>query len=80
MVTPVGEIAEVVRREGCGIVLDTPTPAAAFNALQHLCDSRVRATLTNRARYIGQQNYHWSYAARKMLDAYATLPNVKNCI
>lgn len=79
LVTPVGEIADVVRREGCGVVLESSTSAAAYSALQHLCDSRVRATLTSRAQYIGQQNYQWSYAVGQLLDAYAMLSNVKNC-
>jgi glycosyltransferase involved in cell wall biosynthesis len=79
LVTPVGEIADVVAREGCGLVLDTASPEAAEWALKQLCDSSTRATLADHAGIIGKSCYNWSHAARQLLDAYSSLSDVRNC-
>ncbi len=79
LTTPVGEIAEVVQREGCGVVLESATREAAGAALRKLCDASYRATVTSCARDSGQRCYHWAHAATQLLDAYAALRDVKNC-
>jgi len=69
LTTPVGEIADVVQREGCGVVMaDT-----AETALQQLSDPAFRATLADRARYLGQDEYTWMRAATQLGDVYHTL-------
>lgn len=79
LVTPVGEIADVVAREGCGVVLESASPEAAEHALKQLCDSSTRATLADHAGYLGKSCYNWSHAARQMLDAYCCLGDVRIC-
>ena len=78
-VLPVGEIAEVVRRERCGIVMDSSTVEAAVKGLDQLCDYRTRDTLTNRAQWIGKANYHWALTADSLLGVYSCMADVKNC-
>ncbi len=73
LVTPVGEIAELVAREGCGLVLDAASAGAAERALKQLCDSATRATLASHAGIIGTSCYNWSHAAQQLLEAYCQL-------
>lgn len=73
LTTPVGEIAEVVQREGCGVVMEAATPEAARAALCKLCDVPYRATVTSCAHDSGRQRYHWAHAAAQLLAAYAEL-------
>jgi glycosyltransferase involved in cell wall biosynthesis len=80
LTTPVGEIADLVQRERCGVVMPAATPEAAERALVQLCDKAYHATLANRARYIGQTAYNWSCAATKLLDMYRYLETVRNCL
>ena len=70
LTTPVGEIADLVRREGCGIVLETATPVAVVDALNRLNDAAFRAALAARACELGRTEYNWSYAATQLLAAY----------
>ncbi len=72
LTTPVGAIAELVRRESCGVVLDAPERDAVRVALRQLCDTAYRDTLSKYARTIGQR-YHWLDAAEQLLAAYRAL-------
>ncbi|MBN1202278.1 MAG: glycosyltransferase family 4 protein [Anaerolineae bacterium] len=73
LTTPVGEIADVVQRENCGVVMDFPTPDATVEALGRLVDPAYRATLSARARFIGQAQYRWLPAATRLLAVYRAL-------
>ena len=75
LVTPVGEIAEVVRQTGCGVVMDKASVQAAQAALARLADSDWRVTLGQRARYICQEQYNWSYASEQLLALYQHIRN-----
>ncbi len=70
MVTPVGEIAEFVQRERCGIVLDSATGAAAVDALRRLSENNARAELARRARALGEARYNWARTAADLLRVY----------
>jgi hypothetical protein len=76
----VGEIADLVQREQCGVVMPAATPEAAERALVQLCDKAYHATLANRARHIGRTAYNWSCAATQLLDMYRYLVTVRNCL
>jgi glycosyltransferase involved in cell wall biosynthesis len=71
LVTPVGEIADVVRREQCGLVMEAATGAAATDALRRMRDDSFRATLAARARCLGQTAF--TDAATQLLAAYASV-------
>lgn len=73
LVTPVGEIAEVVRREKCGLVMESATGAAAEDALCRLRDDAFRATLAARSRQLGQNEFNLKRAATQLLEAYASV-------
>jgi glycosyltransferase involved in cell wall biosynthesis len=75
LVTPVGEIAEVVRETGCGVVMDAASEDAARAALARLTDSYWRVTLGQRARYICQERYNWSCASEQLLALYLHIQN-----
>ncbi len=70
LVTPVGEIAEVLRREGGGWVLPRADALSAQEVLRRLCEPSTRATLAMQAHALGEQRYQWAYAARQLLAAY----------
>lgn len=70
LTTPVGEIAEVVRAERCGVVMRAPSADAAAEALESLRDGAFRAGLAEQARRLGRSDYNWSSAATQLLDAY----------
>jgi glycosyltransferase involved in cell wall biosynthesis len=80
LTTPVGEIADVVKQNQCGVVMSAATPEAAERALVQLCDKAYHATLANHARYAGRTAYNWSCAATQLLDAYRYLATVRNCL
>jgi len=70
LTTPVGEVAEMVRREGCGLVLERVSAEAVREALEQLRRPGVYATLAGRARFLSQQKYRWRVAASALLAAY----------
>ncbi len=72
LTTPVGEVAEVVEREDCGVVMATSTTDAAEQALGQLEDAPRRARWTEHASYLGETKYHWRMAADQLMDAYAS--------
>jgi glycosyltransferase involved in cell wall biosynthesis len=78
LVTPVGEIADVVRQSGCGVVMETASAEAAQAALALLADSDLRVTLGQRARYICQEQYNWFLAAKQLLALYRHIQNSTN--
>lgn len=79
LTTPVGEIAEVVRAEGCGLVMDAPTAQAAAGALRALHQNGRRAEMAGRARALAEDRFNWASAATQLLDAYNCLNIVKKC-
>lgn len=70
LVTPTGEIADLVRQTGCGVVMETASDEAARAALADLAESDRRVTLGQRARYISLERYNWSCAATQLLALY----------
>jgi len=73
LVTPVGEIAEVVRREQCGVVMEADTAAAAETALHRLRDDSLRAALAARAQQLGRTEFNVTCTATRLLEAYASV-------
>jgi glycosyltransferase involved in cell wall biosynthesis len=73
LVTPVGEIADIVRREACGLVMEAATAAAAEDALRRLRDGSLRARLAARARHLAETELNLTCAATRLLEAYTSV-------
>jgi glycosyltransferase involved in cell wall biosynthesis len=83
LTTDVGEISQVVRKEGCGLILPQPgatgcSMAAAYataigQALEELRVPEVRAAMAARARCAGEGVYNWRVAEARLLDLYRQL-------
>lgn len=70
LVTPVGEIADVVRNAGCGWIMESTAPDAAERALSGMQDWDQRRATSAR---LGQTRYHWGAAAHTLLTVYESL-------
>jgi glycosyltransferase involved in cell wall biosynthesis len=73
LTTDVGEISQVVRDEGCGLVLPDPSAVAIGRALTELQAPDVRAAMAGRARRAGEAEYNWRAAEEALLDLYRGL-------
>ncbi len=73
LTTPTGEIAEVLRREGGGLVLARSDARSAQVSLRRLCEPITRATLTVQARTLGEHRYNWACAAEQLMAAYGAV-------
>jgi glycosyltransferase involved in cell wall biosynthesis len=71
-----GEIADVVRRAGCGLILPEYSPAAIQDALTALDDLKVRTTMTQSAQRYGNAVMNWEKGAETLYREYSELlPN-----
>jgi glycosyltransferase involved in cell wall biosynthesis len=78
LTTNVGEISQVVKAEGCGVVLPgggarDPTATEISLALNQLAEPESRAAMAARARRAGETKYNWENAKRELLDLYGRL-------
>lgn len=71
LTTDVGEISQVVRDEGCGLVLPEPVLASDINqALAELRVPEFRAAMADSARRAGETKYNWNVARAALLELY----------
>lgn len=70
LTTPVGEIAEMVQREGIGLVMDQANAAAAGQALAHLQEPDLYARLAGQAHECGSRHYTWACDATRLWEVY----------
>jgi glycosyltransferase involved in cell wall biosynthesis len=68
-----GEIADVVREAGCGIVLPQYTAEVIHKALESLADSGVRSAMAARARRCGETAMNWEKGQEILHREYSTL-------
>jgi glycosyltransferase involved in cell wall biosynthesis len=68
-----GEIAEVVREAGCGIVLPEYSPQTVRSALERLRDGTVRHEMAARARDYGRGFLNWERAEEVLYREYSAL-------
>jgi len=73
LTTSVGEIAQIVREEGCGIVLGFPSVQAIENALERMENPTFLHQCKQNAIYAGQTKYNWENAQRILLSIYKDL-------
>jgi glycosyltransferase involved in cell wall biosynthesis len=68
-----GEIADMVRRAGCGIVLPEYSPEHIRGALQQMMDTRSRQQLAANAGRMGRTAVNWEKAEMTLYDEYSQL-------
>lgn len=69
-----GVIGQIVRREGCGLLVPPADPDAHARALAHLLSNPDEArALGTRARHAVEARYTWEVEARRLLELYAEL-------
>ena len=73
LTTNVGEIAQVVRTEECGVILEAPTAEAIGAGLAELRAPGVRATMSRNARSAAESKYNWPAAEEELLNLYRNL-------
>jgi glycosyltransferase involved in cell wall biosynthesis len=73
LTTNVGEIAQVVRAEECGVILEAPTAEAIGAGLAELRAPGVRATMSRNARSAAESKYNWPAAEAELLNLYRNL-------
>lgn len=73
LTTDVGEIARVVRDEGCGILLTAPTAEALSAGLARLRVPQVREAMADSARRAAETRYNWAAAEAELLQLYRQL-------
>jgi glycosyltransferase involved in cell wall biosynthesis len=66
----VGEISQIVREEGCGLVLHEPTVEAIALALADLKDPETRAGMAQRSARAAATKYNWDKSEAELLDLY----------
>lgn len=68
--TNIGEVAQIVSAEQCGVTIDAPTPSKIAAAIEHLRDSRRRQTMGRNARRAAETTYNWAAAEAELLRVY----------
>jgi len=73
LTTNIGEIAQIVKRQKCGLVIDAPTKYAIAKALHRLNNSDLRAELGRNGRNSVESKYNWQESEKKLLAVYKGL-------
>jgi glycosyltransferase involved in cell wall biosynthesis len=73
LTSDVGEIADIVKSEQCGVVVKRPTPELLAQAMMKLRDSSFRLSLAANARRAGETKYNWAVARSALLMVYQQL-------
>ena len=69
----VGEIAQIVCAEQCGIVVTRSEPEAIAQAVEQLREADLRHAMALNARRAAETKYNWGVAEATLLDVYAEL-------
>jgi glycosyltransferase involved in cell wall biosynthesis len=81
--TNIGEVAQIVQTEQCGLVVDSPTPQAIAGAIIRLRDPALRRTMGANAYHAAETTYNWAAAEATLLKIYhhlAPLPDSRKDI
>ena len=70
------EVAAVVRRAGCGVLLDSGDPAAVAGAVAALAAPARRAALGEAGWRAAREDYAWEAEAARLVALYRSLPTV----
>ena len=70
LTTNIGEIAQIVREEQCGVVVEQATPELLAEAITRLRAPAFREPLAANARRAAQTKYNWAAAEAVLLNVY----------
>lgn len=73
LTTNIGEIAQIVRTEDCGVIVDSLEPQALVEGLRRLQDPVLREGMGSRAYLAAHTKYNWGVAETRLLDVYQDL-------
>jgi glycosyltransferase involved in cell wall biosynthesis len=68
-----GELSEVMRKVGCGILLSSGSVDAIGEALDYMANPDVLLEMKQKSAHAGLGTYNWEYAKQRLLQAYALL-------
>lgn len=71
--TDVGEIAHIVRKINCGLVIPEATPEQIASAITQLKNETLRNQLSNNANNVSITKYNWEHAQNNLLTIYEQL-------
>lgn len=69
----IGDLGRIVRKTGCGILLDEVTPQAIMEVAHKLSDPNLRVVLGEAGRGAAEREFNWSIAEKRLLDVYRLL-------
>jgi glycosyltransferase involved in cell wall biosynthesis len=69
----VGDLGRMVRKTGCGILLDEVTPQTIREAILKLSDPNLRTRLGQAGRQAAESEFNWSTAENHLLELYRLL-------
>jgi glycosyltransferase involved in cell wall biosynthesis len=69
----VGDLGRMVRKTGCGILLDEVTPQTIREAILKLSDPNLRTRLGKAGRQAAESEFNWSTAENHLLELYRLL-------
>ena len=62
LTTNIGEIAQIVREEHCGTIVEEATPDLLAKAMKQLSDPAFRLPMAGNARRAAEHKYNWDIA------------------
>jgi len=71
--TDIGEIADIVRKENCGLVIEQPTAPLIAQAMNELYDQKLRQKLGSNGRRAAETKYNWAVSEKSLLSVYKNL-------
>lgn len=66
----IGDLGRIVRKTGCGILLDVVTSRAIREEILKLSDPIIRAKLGGAGHQAAENEFNWSIAEKRLLDVY----------
>jgi glycosyltransferase involved in cell wall biosynthesis len=73
LTTDVGEIAEIVKKENCGIVIQEATPGQINQGIGQLRNPQIRNFLGANGKKLALEKYNWKNAQEKLIGLYENI-------
>jgi len=69
----IGDLGRIVRKTGCGLLLDEVTPQTIYEAIMKLSDPALRHKLGEAGRQSAEAEFNWRVVEQRLLELYASL-------